>query len=237
MSELKPQGDGLPRYGIKWNGNNQPISTPVDDGYWTPYHLALAQNAELASENDSLKSSLKRSYEANDHLNDQHKDLAVMKHTRFNNEECWIFDEDSLEENHLESLVCPVVIRSKKLREIFTQNAELVAQVAYLTGVMQSMADSHLEDGETEAAEQFLIHINKTPTQHLRDRDAEVGRVATEQVLTECQLIVARATTTYHENPGMGFSSTIEDKTAKQLKQQLVKDLAQYAEKVRMGEV
>ena len=56
------------------------------------------------------------------------------------------------------------------------QNAELVAQVAKLTGVMQSMADSHLEDGETEAAEQFLIHINKTPAQHLRDRDAEAGR-------------------------------------------------------------
>ena len=57
-----------------------------------------------------------------------------------------------------------------------SKNAELVAQVANLTGVMQSMADSHLEDGETEAAEQFLIHINKTPAQHLRDRDAEAGR-------------------------------------------------------------
>lgn len=50
-----PQGDGLPRYGIKWNGNNQPISTPMDDGYWTPYHLALAQNAELVAQVEAVR--------------------------------------------------------------------------------------------------------------------------------------------------------------------------------------
>jgi len=49
-----PQGDGLPRFGIKWNGERQPISTPMDDGYWTPYHLAMAQNAELVAHNLTL---------------------------------------------------------------------------------------------------------------------------------------------------------------------------------------
>ncbi|WP_434987151.1 hypothetical protein [Pseudomonas protegens] len=35
-----PEGDGLPRYGLRWNGPQQPLATPMDDGYWTPWHLA-----------------------------------------------------------------------------------------------------------------------------------------------------------------------------------------------------
>jgi hypothetical protein len=35
-----PEGNALPRYGIKWNGDNTPITIPLNDGYWTPFHLA-----------------------------------------------------------------------------------------------------------------------------------------------------------------------------------------------------
>ena len=49
-AELPPRpGDiddtivNLPRYGIRWNGPTEPISVPMDDGYWTPWHLAQAQ--------------------------------------------------------------------------------------------------------------------------------------------------------------------------------------------------
>lgn len=35
-----PASDGLPRYGLHWNGAQQPIAMPMDDGYWTPWHLA-----------------------------------------------------------------------------------------------------------------------------------------------------------------------------------------------------
>lgn len=35
-----PEGEGLPRYGLRWNGPGQPLSVPMDDGYWTPWHLA-----------------------------------------------------------------------------------------------------------------------------------------------------------------------------------------------------
>ena len=45
-----PQGDGLPRYGIKWNGEYSPITTPIDDGYWTPYHLATQHLREIQAE-------------------------------------------------------------------------------------------------------------------------------------------------------------------------------------------
>lgn len=37
-----PDGDGLPRYGLRWNGPVEPIAVPMDDGYWTPWHLADA---------------------------------------------------------------------------------------------------------------------------------------------------------------------------------------------------
>ena len=34
-----PDGEGVPRYGLRWNGPEQPVAVPVDDGYWTPFHL------------------------------------------------------------------------------------------------------------------------------------------------------------------------------------------------------
>lgn len=40
-----PEGHGLPRYGLRWNGPQQPLATPMDDGYWTPWHLADALKA------------------------------------------------------------------------------------------------------------------------------------------------------------------------------------------------
>lgn len=40
MPPRPPEGDGLPRYGLHWNGPSQPLSVPMDDGYWTPWHLA-----------------------------------------------------------------------------------------------------------------------------------------------------------------------------------------------------
>jgi hypothetical protein len=37
----------LQRYGIQWNGPASPISTPMQDGYWTPWHVADLLLAEL----------------------------------------------------------------------------------------------------------------------------------------------------------------------------------------------
>ncbi|WMR34751.1 hypothetical protein QT513_08435, partial [Metapseudomonas otitidis] len=42
-----PEGSGLPRYGLRWNGPQLPLSVPMDDGYWTPWHLADQLRAEL----------------------------------------------------------------------------------------------------------------------------------------------------------------------------------------------
>ncbi len=38
-----PEGHGLPRYGLRWKGPEHPLAVPMDDGYWTPHHLAVRQ--------------------------------------------------------------------------------------------------------------------------------------------------------------------------------------------------
>lgn len=38
-----PEGHGLPRYGLRWNGPEAPLAVPMADGYWTPFHLAQRQ--------------------------------------------------------------------------------------------------------------------------------------------------------------------------------------------------
>jgi hypothetical protein len=44
-----PAGEGLPRYGLRWNGPTQPVVVPMDDGYWTPFHLAAHLLDDLAA--------------------------------------------------------------------------------------------------------------------------------------------------------------------------------------------
>lgn len=45
-----PDGEGLPRYGIRWNGPEEPLAVPMGDGYWTPWHLASRASHEPAPE-------------------------------------------------------------------------------------------------------------------------------------------------------------------------------------------
>jgi hypothetical protein len=50
-----PRGEGLPRYGVRWNGPQQPLAVPMEDGYWTPWHLA----DQLNTENEALRQALR----------------------------------------------------------------------------------------------------------------------------------------------------------------------------------
>lgn len=45
-----PDGGGLPRYGLRHNGQSMPVSVPLIDGYWTPRHLAIAQVEALRAD-------------------------------------------------------------------------------------------------------------------------------------------------------------------------------------------
>lgn len=35
-----PEGTWGMRYGIRWNGPSVPLAVPMEDGYWTPWHIA-----------------------------------------------------------------------------------------------------------------------------------------------------------------------------------------------------
>lgn len=50
-----PFGSGLPRYGVRWNGDNKPITVPMDDGYWTPFHLANQRALDAEKRADELE--------------------------------------------------------------------------------------------------------------------------------------------------------------------------------------
>ena len=58
-------------------------------------------------------------------LKQQIDELLSKKFTRFANYECWIYQGDG--EDHLESLVCPVVISASQLLQIEKQRDELLA--------------------------------------------------------------------------------------------------------------
>lgn len=70
-----PEGAGLPRYGLRWNGPAQPLSVPIDDGYWTPWHLAEALRAENAKLRAALAEQGERqeavAWYTEDHLTDK----------------------------------------------------------------------------------------------------------------------------------------------------------------------
>ena len=42
-----PEGSGLPRFGLRDNGYEQPMAVLMDDGYWVPAHLAKQRISEL----------------------------------------------------------------------------------------------------------------------------------------------------------------------------------------------
>ena len=48
LPPFPPEGEGLPRYGIRWNGPGEPLAVPMKDGYWSPWHLTEALRVELA---------------------------------------------------------------------------------------------------------------------------------------------------------------------------------------------
>ena len=63
-----------------------------------------------------------------------------------------------------------------ELKKRDEQNAALTAQNAFLIGVLESIGQSHLEDGEAEAAESVLCHTRVTKVECLHQVRADAGR-------------------------------------------------------------
>ena len=45
----RPDADGDLRYGIRWTDEKTPIAVPMDDGYWTPWHISDKRITELVN--------------------------------------------------------------------------------------------------------------------------------------------------------------------------------------------
>ena len=46
--------DELIRYGVLWRGPTEPTCEPMEDGYWTPWHIAQARIAKAMQEREEL---------------------------------------------------------------------------------------------------------------------------------------------------------------------------------------
>ena len=76
---------------------------------------------------------------------DEINELKIRKYARFNNEDCYIYHED--EDNHLESLVCPVVVTPQYLMSLQNQISILQYDVQLLRDKM-SKVNTRKEDEE-----------------------------------------------------------------------------------------
>jgi DNA repair exonuclease SbcCD ATPase subunit len=86
------------------------------------------------------------------------KELLSKKFSRFANEECWIYQGDG--EDHLESLVCPVVISASRLLEIEKQRDELLEALQMLVRESREVADDYHKPRYTRLDGAILSAIN-----------------------------------------------------------------------------
>lgn len=63
-----------------------------------------------------LEVRLKESYKLNEYLEDEIYNYRISHFRKFEDDECWIYDPEG--ENYLDSLVCPVVISPKVLKQL-----------------------------------------------------------------------------------------------------------------------
>jgi hypothetical protein len=52
------QHPAITRYGLRWNGPQQPVSVPMVDGYWTPAHAAMEALQTVEAERDALRAEV-----------------------------------------------------------------------------------------------------------------------------------------------------------------------------------
>lgn len=89
------------------------------------YETLRAKVAELENSEQKSRITAHEIGKDNKRLNDYLTELRERRFTRFAEDECWIYDKHG--ENHLESLVCPVVISPGDLLSLERKVAELEA--------------------------------------------------------------------------------------------------------------
>jgi len=97
--------------------------------------------AQMLTKSEIVKADLIR--ECEQHENDI-RDLECIKFTRFNDDECWIFQDDG--EDYLESLVCPVVLSKDKLIDLLSYREQFRNQQQTQPDNVNNVNNTHTGD-------------------------------------------------------------------------------------------
>jgi len=78
--------------------------------------------SELEKNLVNVELRLKEAHRREEHLLEWVTELRRKLFVTFNEDECWVWDADNIEDNHIDSLVCPVVICPKVLKSYLEGN-------------------------------------------------------------------------------------------------------------------
>lgn len=168
---------------------------------------ALAQEAEPSAEGRAQKAERARDAMTNElgRLAVENAQLRALRFARFNNEECWIYQGDG--EDHLESLVCPVVIAASTLLGIIVGPPKPAPLPQPVASVPQDVEEFIAEKQRHNAS----LNHNAIHTDDLRAWMAGHARVpdwyiaaAEKAILTACNNAVEKLN---ELAPQMGWDS------------------------------
>lgn len=125
-------------------------------------------------------------------LESEVEQLRAVKFKRFNNEDCWIYQGDG--EDHLESLVCPVVVSPQKMIELETARHSLAGQIEFSAGVIDQQRDKNAElEGLLQTHIRRIQELQEHNERLVAFAEQESKRVAElEQLLTEADETLSR---------------------------------------------
>lgn len=66
--------DNFVRYGLLWQGPETPVSVPMPDGYWTPWHVAQLRIERLQRERDEARAVLRQEADYCQRYADKYRD-------------------------------------------------------------------------------------------------------------------------------------------------------------------
>lgn len=112
--------------------------------------------------NQKLQSALQVSHEHEKRLAAERDNWKHKKFSWFNNEECWLFQDDG--NDHLESLICPVVMSKDKVTELVearTERNNLAQALHQLIAAIQPFAKGYQQHWGSEPNSDSASHQKK----------------------------------------------------------------------------
>lgn len=135
LSDPKEQFGTSPSY-PEWAEGDADLSiTPL---------ISLRDYEVLQTKNDMLRRKLEASYRREERLEGIVRDLERKKFRRFGEEDCWMWGGDGYD--HLESLVCPVVIAPSDLLDIINGVDAKKAEIMKKHETSAQQLKDHLTD-------------------------------------------------------------------------------------------